>query len=406
MLSDTAIKALKSTGKEYTKSDGRGLSVLVHANGSKYWLFKYTIDGKQRKMSLGVYPDISLAQARERCEAQRKLVADGINPVDKKLNDKLEKLAVANQSFEIWAKKWHEHWSNGKSERHARQTWRRLEQNVFTIIGKKGMANITSVDVMDVLKSMQDTPDLASRGHQTISAIFRYAITHSHQSKCYQNPASFFKPSDVIATHKKENYARVDIKEFPALLRAIDNSDTRSTTRIAIKLMALTFVRTSELIEAEWSEFDLENKQWRIPAERMKMKSPHIVPLSSQAVQLLVDLQKITAKYKHLFPNQNDTTKAMSNNTILKALERMGYKGRMTGHGFRGIASTALHELGYDHAHIELQLAHSERDAVSSAYNHALYIPQRTQLMQSWADYIDDLKFGAKVLPFVAKSGS
>lgn len=406
MLSDTAIKALKSTGKEYTKSDGRGLSVLVHANGSKYWLFKYTIDGKQRKMSLGVYPDVSLAQARERCEAQRKLVADGVNPIDKKLNDKLEKLAVANQSFDIWSKKWHEHWSNGKSERHARQTWRRLEQNVFTIIGKKGMANITSVDVMDVLKSMQNTPDLASRAHQTISAIFRYAITHSHLSKCYQNPASYFKPTDVIASHKKENYARVDIKDFPKLLRDIDNSEATPITRISMKLMALTFLRTGEFIGGEWSEIDFENKTWTVPAWRMKKKRLHIVPLSTQAIAVLEDLKTFTGRGKMLFPNQNDHNRGMSNNTILKALERMGYKSIMTGHGFRGVATTWFHENEFNAAHIFEQLSHKLKSETESAYNHALYLRQRTEMMQAWGDYVDEIRFGAKVLPFLAKSGS
>jgi integrase len=196
------------------------------------------------------------------------------------------------------------------------------------------------------------------------------------------------------------NYARVDIKELPTLLRTIDTSETRAITRVAIKLIALTFVRTSELIGAKWCEFDLDAKQWRIPAERMKMRSAHIVPLATQAIELLETLKELTGECALLFPNQNNHSKPMSNNTILFALGRMGYKHRMTGHGFRGIASTSLHEQGYDHNHIEIQLAHSARDAVSAAYNHALYIPQRTAMMQEWADYLDKLKAGAKVLAF------
>ena len=175
---------------------------------------------------------------------------------------------------------------------------------------------------------------------------------------------------------------------------------------IAIKLMAYTFVRTSELIEAEWSEFDLDEKEWRIPPDRMKMKTPHIVPLANQVIELLKTLQTFTGTTKLVFPNQNDHSKPMSNGTILMALKRMGYKGRMTGHGFRGVASTALHEQGYDHQHIEIQLAHGERDAVSAAYNHALYLKQRKIMMQAWADYLDELKAGAKVLLFKQDTSS
>ena len=199
------------------------------------------------------------------------------------------------------------------------------------------------------------------------------------------------------------NQARVDIKDLPVLLRAIDTSDAIAITRIAIKLMTLTFVRTSELINAEWGEIDLEAKQWRITAERMKMKSPHIVPLATQAVELLATLKEQTGWSKFLFPHQHDRKKTMSNNTILQALKRMGYQGKMTGHGFRGIASTVLHEQGYKHENIELQLAHVPRNAVSAAYNHALYLQPRTVMMQQWADYLDELKAGAKVIPISGK---
>ena len=218
------------------------------------------------------------------------------------------------------------------------------------------------------------------------------------------NTATDIKPSDIIQSRPVVNQARVDIKELPALLRAIDTSETIAVTRIAIKLMALTFVRTSELIGAEWGEIDLAAKQWRITAERMKMKSPHIVPLSSQAVELLITLKDITGWSAYLFPHRHDPKKTMSNNTILQALKRMGYQGKMTGHGFRGIASTALHEQAYTHEHIELQLAHAPRNAVSAAYNHALYLQPRTVMMQQWADYLDELKAGAKVIQITGKS--
>ncbi len=196
------------------------------------------------------------------------------------------------------------------------------------------------------------------------------------------------KPGDVLASRKKENYARLDAKELPELMRKIEGYRGAPTTRLAIKLMALTFVRTSELIGARWAEFDLVAKRWDIPASRMKMRTPHVVPLSDQAVEILRTLQLLTGERELLFPGERDHSKPMSNNTILQALKRMGYQGRMTGHGFRGIASTLLHELGFEHAHIEIQLAHQERNAVSASYNHATYLQSRSIMMQSWGDYL------------------
>jgi integrase len=196
------------------------------------------------------------------------------------------------------------------------------------------------------------------------------------------------------------NYSRVDARELPALLRNIEVYQGTHVTRLAIKLMALTFVRTSELIGAKWAEFDLEAGRWDIPAERMKMRTPHIVPLARQALEVLEILRDLTGQSDWLFPGDRNASKPMSNNTILKALERMGYKGRMTGHGFRGLASTILHEQGYSHDHIELQLAHAPRNAVSAAYNHALYLEPRARMMQDWADFLERTQRGGKVLPF------
>jgi integrase len=196
------------------------------------------------------------------------------------------------------------------------------------------------------------------------------------------------------------NYARVDAKELPNLLRSIEVYRGTPVTRLAIKLMAVTFVRTSELIGAKWTEFDFEAARWDIPGERMKMRTPHIVPLAAQAVEVLETLQTLTGKSEWLFPGDRDSKKPMSNNTVLKALERMGYKGRMTGHGFRGLASTILHEQGCAHEHIELQLAHAPRNAVSAAYNHALYLEPRAKMMQEWADFLERTQRGGKVLPF------
>jgi integrase len=239
--------------------------------------------------------------------------------------------------------------------------------------------------------------DIAKRSLETTGQIFRYAIAHGYTNR---NPASDIRPGDILQATRKVNYARIEAKELPELLRAIEVYSGTPVTRLALKLMTLTFVRTSELIGAKWAEFNVEAARWDLPAERMKMRTPHIVPLSRQALEVLDLLHTLTGESDRLFPGDRDAKKQMSNNTILKVLERMGYKGRMTGHGFRGVASTILHERGCPHEHIELQLAHAPRNAVSAAYNHALYLEPRARMMQDWADFLEHPQRGGKVLPF------
>ena len=228
--------------------------------------------------------------------------------------------------------------------------------------------------------------DVAKRSHETTGQIFRYAIAHGIATR---NPAADFKPSDILAEASSENFARVDAKELPNLLLKMESYDGDALTRLAMRLMAYTFVRTSELIESQWPEFDLDHARWDIPAARMKMDTPHIVPLSRQAVEVLRALKLLTGRGRFVFPGANDKNKPMSNNTILFALYRLGYKGRMTGHGFRGLASTILHENNFADAHVELQLAHQKRNKVAAAYNHAKYLIQRGAMLQWWADYLD-----------------
>lgn len=399
-LTFTTIEALKPAEKPYAKADGGGLIIQVQPNGAKWWRLRYRHDGKAKMLSFGTYPDVSLADARAKRDSAKKQLAAGIDPSEARKQAKAEDEAFKQNTFSVWADKWFEHWKEDKSPSHADYTQRRLSADILPAIGDMPIARITAVHIADIIRSISQrgAMDVAKKSKQTISQVFRYTIANDNSHTVTRNPALDIMYSDIVKPRKAKNLARVDIKELPALLRAIDTSETRAVTRIAIKLMAYTFVRTSELIEARWNEFDLAAKEWRIPAERMKMPSPHIVPLANQAVELLQTLKKITWHGGLLFPNQNYHSKPMSNGTILMALKRMGYKGKMTGHGFRGIASTALHEQGFDHQHIELQLAHSPRDAVSAAYNHALYIKQRTAMMQHWADYLDELKAGAKVI--------
>ena len=389
MLTNVQVTNAKPRERDYSLADGRGLRLLVRASGSKLWQLRYRLDGKARIDSLGVYPDVSLAEAREKRDASRKLVAAGIDPVAARRHSEQERRRALEDTFQVVATAWFEKWRIGKSERHANYVWRRLETDVFPTLGHRPIGDIKTPEVVAMLKAIakRGVIDIAKRCHQMTGQVFRYAIAHGLAS---DNPAFNVRPSDVLPSTSQTNYARIDAKELPQLLRRIEAYQGNPATRVAIKLMALTFVRTSELIGARWDEFDFNAAQWRIPATRMKMKSPHIVPLAWQTLELLAILREVTGRSALLFPGERDHEKPMSNGTILMALKRMGYAGKMTGHGFRGLASTILHERGFEHMHIELQLAHQERNRVSAAYNHALYLEQRSKMMQWWADFLDE----------------
>lgn len=397
MLSDTKIRTAKAATAQYRLADDRGLHLLVRPNGSKLWQLRYRFQGKEKTASLGQYPDVGLADARERRDAARKVLAKGADPVQARRDIAAATLAASKITFESVAREWWVHWSATRSDSHVQYVIRRLEQNVFPAIGTRPISAIEPPELVGMVKAVAERGalDIAKRCLQMCGQVFRYAIAHG---KATRNPAVDVKPSDILPSRDKENYARIDARELPTLLRKIEAYQGKPTTRLAMQLMALTFVRTGELIGAHWGEFDLDAARWDIPAGRMKMRTPHVVPLSAQAVDVLRTLQTITGGRELLFPGERDHSKPMSNNTILAALERMGYKGRMTGHGFRGVASTVLHEHGFDHAHIELQLAHTERNAVSAAYNHALYLPQRADMMRWWGNYLDSVARG-NVLP-------
>ncbi len=388
VLTDKAIGHAKPQRTPYKLTDGNGLHLLVNPNGSKLWRARYRVDGKEKLMALGAYPAVPLTDARKARDAAKAQLAKALDPMAERKTAKHTQRVAAENSFQTIAALWWNHWKPTRSAQHAAQIWRRFEANVFPTIGARPITAIEAPELVAMLKAIEKrgVNDVAKRALQTSSQVFRYAIAHGLAKR---KPASDIKPSDVLAARAKNNLARIDSKELPQLLRSIEAYQGAATTRLAMKIMAQTFVRTSELIGACWAEFDLEAARWHIPPERMKMKTPHIVPLSAQTVGLLHTLHIISGHSTLLFPGERDHDKPMSNNTILGALKRMGYAGRMTGHGFRGVASTLLHEQGFDHAHIELQLAHQERDAVSAAYNHATYLPQRAKMMQAWADYLD-----------------
>jgi len=389
MLTDTAIRRLHLPLKPRKLSDQGGLHLVMMPTGSKLWRWKYRWQGSERLMSFGAYPDVTLLLARERHAAARRLLASGVDPMAQRRTERAQSAAGSPESFETIARLWHAHWRANKSSHHIAATLSRLETNVFPAIGSRPISDVRAPELVRMVRSIESrgAGDIAKRALQTCGQVMRYGIAHGY---CERNPVADIKPGDVLRPTVTVNMARVDAQGLPALLRAIEVYRGKPVTRLALRLMALTFVRTGELIGARWAEIDFAGKRWNIPASRMKMKTPHIVPLATQTLEVLELLRSLTGNGDLIFPGDVNTSKPMSNNTILFALKRMGYGGIMTGHGFRGLASTLLHEQGWPHDHIELQLAHAPRNAVSAAYNHALYLVDRARMMQAWGDYLEN----------------
>lgn len=389
------IDGAKPTDKPYKLADGGGLCLLIAPSGAKLWRWRYRFDGKEKMMALGEYPLITLKEARERHSEARRTLAGGIDPMaerkaegEAKQQESRDLEREVDSSFEKIARKWWEWWSIGKSPRHAETLMNRLETDVFPVIGHLHIDSVQTAHIRGIMLTIETrgASDVAKRAHQSIGQIFRFAIARELANR---NPAADFRPRDVLAATESENFAHVDEKDLPELLAKMDDYNGDALTRFGLKLLAYCFPRTSELIEAPWTEFDLDRARWDIPAERMKMKTPHIIPLSRQAVEVLRALRLLTGNGKLVFPGALDKNTCMSNNTLLYALYRLGYQGRMTGHGFRGLASTILNENDFDDEHVDLQLAHMKRNKVSAAYNHAKYLKQRTVMMQWWADYLE-----------------
>ncbi|WP_300493164.1 integrase arm-type DNA-binding domain-containing protein [uncultured Methylophaga sp.] len=385
-----------TTTKSYKVSDERGLYLEVAPSGGKWWRFKYRFSGKEKRLSLGVYPDVSLKQARERRDDFRRQLADGIDPSDARKAEKVTEAGL--ESFEYVAREWHSKFSSNWTEGHAARTLIRIENDVFPWLGKKNIKEINAPELLAVLRRVENRGALetAHRINQICGQVFRYAIA---TGRAERDPSADLKGA-LPPTRVKHHSSITEPRLIGELMRAINLYSGSFITGIALKLSALLFVRPGELRQAEWSEFDLENNEWRIPAEKMKMRVLHIVPLSKQAVELLMELQPLTGRAKYLFPSVRTNTRPMSNNTINAALRRLGYtKEQMTAHGFRSMASTILNEQGWNRDAIERQLAHSERDGVRAAYNYAQYLSERKEMMQSWADYLDSLANGADIIP-------
>ena len=389
-LTDTAIRNAKLQNKQYKLTDEKGMYLLVNKVG-KYFRLDYRFAGKRKTLALGVYPDVKLAEAREKRDDARKMIANGIDPCQARKAQKSIQIEQAENCFEAIAREWHGKYSTNWADSHAKKIIRRLELYVFPWLGSRPIAEITPPELLAVLRKIEKKGILetAHRTQQNCGQVFRYAIA---TGRAERDPSADLRGALTPVKHGHMSTI-TDPKKIGELLRAIDGYEGTPVAKCALKLAPLVFVRPGELRHAEWTEIDLDEAEWRIPKEKMKMKAPHIVPLSTQAVEILSEIQPITGKSRYVFPSVRTNSRPMSENTVLAALRRMGYtKEEMTGHGFRAMASTLLHEQGWPSDIIERQLAHAERNSIKAAYNHAQHLPERRKMMQAWADYLDKLK--------------
>ncbi|MDO8954673.1 MAG: integrase arm-type DNA-binding domain-containing protein [Gammaproteobacteria bacterium] len=388
-LTDTNCKASKPKDKPYKLSDGNGMYLLVQPNGSRYWRMKYRIAGKEKLLALGIYPETTLAIARNKCLEARKLLTQDKDPSQAKKDTKrLNRIKSAN-NFEAVAREWHSKQSKIWVPRHADYVIRRLEIDIFPAVGHRSISEIDPPELLEVLRKIEvrGAHEIAHRVMQSCGQVFRYAIA---SGIARHNPASELKGALVPVKHS--HYAAMDAKDLPGFLKKLASNEARlfPQTQIAVELLLLTFVRTSELILAKWSEFDLENALWIIPAERMKMRRDHIVPLSTQVVDLLYKLKAINGDKEYILTGWANNNKPMSNGAILMAIRRMGYKEKTTGHGFRALAMTVIKEnLGYPHEIVDRQLTHAPKSKNDAAYDRAKFLGQRAKMMQDWGHYLE-----------------
>jgi integrase len=394
-LTDVQIRNAKPKEKLYRLKDERGLHLEITPQGSKRWRLRYWINSRENWISLGVYPDISLKDARTRRDDARRQIANGIDPSQVRKAEKAEAAEIAN-TFERVAREWFVKFQPTWTASHGDRIMRRFEKDIFPWIGARPIKDILAPELLTTIRRIEarGAIETAHRALQNCGQVFRYAV------------ASGFADRDIsgdlrgaIPPSKEKHHASVtDPKEVAALLRTIETYQGSFITMCALRLAPLTFVRPGELRHAEWEEINLDTAEWRIPGAKMKMRQQHIVPLAKQAVRILQDLHPLTGSGRYLFPSVRTAARPMSENTVNGALRRLGYsKEEMTGHGFRSMASTLLNEMGWNRDAIERQLAHAERNSIRAAYNFAEFLPERRKMMQGWADYLDRLRAGAKV---------
>jgi integrase len=392
------VQKAKSKDKTVTLFDGGGLFLMVTPSGGKLWRFKYRFDGKEKKIAFGAYPEISLQDARQKRDEARRLLANNVDPSEIRKAQKQAK-TESTETFEIIAREWHGRYTPTWKQNHAQGIVTRLERDVFPYLGTRPIKEIKAPELLTVLRRIESRGALetAHKVRSTCDQIFRYAIA---TGRAERNPAADLK--GALPPVKTINRAAItEPKKVGELLRAIDGYQGGFVVQCALKFAPLVFVRPGELRHAEWTEIDFKNAEWNIAAGKMKMKEPHLVPLSKQAIEILTELRKLTGTGRYVFPGRT-SERPMSDNAILAALRNMGYaKEEMSGHGFRAMARTILDEvLQVRPDFIEHQLAHAVKDPNGRAYNRTAHLNERRKMMQQWADYLDKLKQGAKVLPF------
>lgn len=392
MLTDAAIRKAKPLEKPYKLSDSGGLFLLLNPNGARWWRLKYRFQGKEKLLSLGTYPDTGLADARGKRDEARKLLASGVDPSEHRKANKAAGQDRAANSFEVVAREWFAKQEGNWVPTHADKIKLRLENDIFPWLGKRPIAEVAAKELLASLNRIVDrgAVESAHRALQNCAQVFRYAIATGRTAR---NPAADLRGAlpPVKQTHRP---SITDPEAIGGLLRAMDVYQGSFVTKCALKLAPLLFVRPGELRAAEWSEFDLEVAEWNIPADRMKMREPHLVPLPPQAIAILTELNALTGRGRYVFPGARSPKRPMSNNAVNAALRRMGYdKDTLTGHGFRAMARTILDEtLHFRPDYIEHQLAHAVRDPNGRAYNRTAHLEERRKMMASWADYLDTLR--------------
>lgn len=394
-LNARQVETAKPKDKPYKMADGGGLYLLVKTNGSRYWRLKYRIDGKEKLLALGVYPDVSLADARAKRDEARKGIAGGIDPLEAKKEQKVEREAQVKNTFQQIALEWHsmkvKKWSAG----YASDILEAFNKDVFPFIGQRPVADIKPLELLNVLKKMEDrgATEKAKKVRQRCGEVFRYAIV---TGRAEYNPAPDL--TSAMQGHESTHYPFLTTEELPAFFKALAGYSGSELMVLAARLLIITGLRTGELRGALWSEIDTEKALWEISAERMKMRRPHIIPLSTQALAIIEQIRAMTGQFPLLFPGRNDPSKTMSEASINQVFKRIGYTGRVTGHGFRHTMSTVLHEQGYNTAWIETQLAHVDKNAIRGTYNHAQYLDGRREMLQWYADYMVSLEKGGNVV--------
>lgn len=393
-LTDSAIKTAKPKDKPYKLADGLGLYLLVNPNGSRLWRIKYRIEGKEKTLSLGAYPDLSLVKARQSRTEARQQLAEGTDPGEQKKAAKVAQ-KVDGLTFETLAREWYDYTAPRWADATAYKAKLYLDNDIIPGIGASPIKSITRPELVELVRTVEarGTLNAAGKIRQWLHQIFRYGLA---RGVVEVNPATDL---NVVAAPAKtvRHHPHVTFAELPELLGKVEAANIHTLTRYAVRLLTLTAVRPGELRQAPWSEFDLDTATWTIPKERMKARRPHIVPLPRQAVAILRQIHEITGRYSLVFAGANPE-RPMSENTINKALRLAGYEGRQTGHGFRHLLSTELNGRGYNKDWIERQLAHGDSDEIRGTYNHAAYVEQRREMMQSWANEIDALCAGANVV--------